>query len=297
MKPVRIRFITRVTALGLACSGAALAQTAGTTIDSGATTTTTTTTATSTAPATASNPTSKLVASFADMAGSPENAASLVNGLRTGSDITLTATASSTTGSETNTGGSTSGGTSITTTTSFSPGTKPMGYGNIKIALSLARAQLAAQGVGSPTPEQLQGVLIGTTTTDGSTTQGILQMRASGMGWGQIANSMDMKLGAVMSGKTAGAASTASGSVTTASGTTTHGGKGVVTASGTSAGGSGGKHGVTTAAGGGMRGGNPHITSGLGMGSSHAASGAVNAGGSHSGGMGMGHGGGLAKGK
>jgi len=212
-------------------------------------------------PATAAVPTSKLVTNFTDLAGSPENATALVNGLRTGTPITLTDPYAP----------PSPGGTPAPTTT-FSPGTKPMGYGNIRIALSLARAQLASQGVTNPTPAQLQGALVGT-SGPGGTTQGVLQMRAAGMGWGQIAHSMGVKLGPVMSGKqtygpaNTAAASSSSGVVTAAGTTTARGsGKGVVTATGGSA---HGKSGITTAAGGGG-GGNAHVTTGFGQGGGHA---------------------------
>ena len=60
-------------------------------------------------------------------------------------------------------------------TTSFTPPTGKMGYGEVNISLALAEALM---GSGS--------------------TQGILQLRASGMGWGQIANSPGFKLGEVV---------------------------------------------------------------------------------------------------
>ena len=92
---------------------------------------------------------------------------------------------------------------------SFTPSTRPMGYGNVRIALSLAREQLAQNGVTQPTPEQLKVALEGGTLTTGpgTTTQlpGVLQMRADGMGWGRIAQSMGVKLGPVLTGRTAAA--------------------------------------------------------------------------------------------
>jgi hypothetical protein len=54
-----------------------------------------------------------------------------------------------------------------------------------------------------PTPEQLKTALNGGTITVGGNTvqyQGILQMRADGMGWGQIAQQLGTKLGPVVSG-------------------------------------------------------------------------------------------------
>lgn len=222
-------------------------------------------------PAAASVPESKLVSSFTPMAGSTENSTSLVEGLRSGTPIVLTSPPSTP-------------GAPINTVTFTSP-TRPMGYGNIKIALSLAKTQLASQGITQPTPEQLQGALMGSPTgTSTVTQQGILQMRASGMGWGQIANSMGVKLGTVMSGKTpatttttttsgavnaSGAKSTASSSsgLTTAAGaqgksqfkhssTTTAEGtqssvnsKGITTSQGHNGGAGGALHGAVNAAG------------------------------------------------
>jgi hypothetical protein len=166
-------------------------------------------------PAVASTPTDKLIARFSTFSGSEENAASLVNGLRTGSEITLTGSSASGSSSE---------------SASFTSPTKPMGYGNIRIALSLAEAQLATEGITQPTPQQLQtalmGDMTGATAQTTSQTQGILQMRASGMGWGQIANAMGFKLGAVMSGRVP-----ANTATTTQSGTNS----GTVTATGTTA--------------------------------------------------------------
>lgn len=152
---------------------------------------------------------SRLASGFSGFAGSESNAQSLVTGLRQGSEITLTAP------------GAQSPGPAPVTDTTFVPPTRPMGYGNVRIALSLAREQLAQAGVNQPTPEQIRTALMGGTITTthgtpgaaGTTTtstpmQGVLQMRADGMGWGQIANSMGVKLGAVMSGRTVQASPT-----------------------------------------------------------------------------------------
>ncbi len=146
----------------------------------------------------------RLVNSFTTFAGSEENARSLVTGLRQGSEITLSAP---TPAVPAGTGATPAVQTSTGVT--FTPPTRPMGYGNVRIALSLAREQLAQQGITQPTPEQLQAALMGSTVTSGTGTAvtttsfpGVLQMRADGMGWGQIANSMGVKLGHVMSGRT-----------------------------------------------------------------------------------------------
>jgi hypothetical protein len=218
-----------------------------------------------------------LATNFTDFAGSPENSASLVNGLRTGSPITLTDPV-------------VVGGPPPVSTT-FTPPTKPMGYGNVRIALSLAQAQLANQGITNPTATELQGALMGTTVVGPggtTTTDGVLQMRASGMGWGQIAHSQGYKLGPIMSGRqtfvTAAPtptptptphATTTRSSVTTAVGVASHGastakGKGIVTGTGASASSGGNKH-VVTAAGGTPGGGGKGVTTGAGHANGHAS--------------------------
>lgn len=215
------------------------------------------------APTAASVPTGKLVSTFSSLAGSRENSASLINGLRSGSVITLN---------------SPTGGTSAGESLSFSAPTRPMGYGNVRIAMSLAEAQLASQGISNPTPTQLQGALMGTTSTPG-----ILQMRASGMGWGQIAKSSGFRLGAVISGKQVFVPATAGNS--TAGAGTTHGHSGIATASGGSvnAGGSARSQVVTAAGGGGQ------VTTGLGHGhGAGASSGVVSAAGGNAGAGGQG---------
>jgi len=177
--------------------------------------------------------TGKIAADFESFAGSQENSTALVTGLRNSSEITLTQ----------------EGEPSAT----FTPPTKPMGYGNVSTSLSLAKYQLAQQGITEPTPEQLQTALNGgTITIDGESVdyQGILQMRADGMGYGQIAQQLGTKLGFVVRGIKAQNAHIAtlpavqSGSATTS---------GITTANGTSPGASAthAKGGPTKATGGG----------------------------------------------
>lgn len=154
----------------------ALAQTAGTT-----TTTSTTTSQEST----------RLTTEFTTFAGSDTNAQALVNGLSGGSSITLTETVAGTNGAP-----------STTTTTTFTPDTGKMGYGNVRIALSLAEASLTKAGITDPTAAELEAALNGGTLVlaDGTSVdlKGVLALRAAGEGWGQIANSMGFKLGEVM---------------------------------------------------------------------------------------------------
>ena len=112
----------------------------------------------------------KMAAGFAEFAGSTENAQSKVNGLRTGTSITLEP-------SET-------GPNSTARSGNLSPATGTLGYGNVRTAISLAQASLAKQGVTNPTPSQLSAAL---------------GERAQGLGWGQIAKGMGVKLGSVVS--------------------------------------------------------------------------------------------------
>ena len=125
-----------------------------------------------------------LVSRYTLLAGSKTNAQSLVTGLRTGSVVTLAATGSA-------------------PAVSFTPATQKMGYGNIKIALTLAKTALAKQGITNPTPAQLAAALNGgsITLTNGTvvTLAGVLTQRNADMGWGKIAQTMDVKLGTVVS--------------------------------------------------------------------------------------------------
>lgn len=147
-----------------------------------------------------------LISSFSGFAGSEENAASLVNGLRSGSLVTL---------APATTGGSTSADTSI----SFMPPTRPMGWGNVRHALTLAQRDLAAQGITDPTPAELQAALTGgsitTATGDTVNLSGTLALRSQGMGWGQISKTIGAPLGNAASIKASGTtAGTTSGAVT-----------------------------------------------------------------------------------
>jgi hypothetical protein len=125
--------------------------------------------------------TDRIVADFKSLAGSEANATALVTGLRNGTGIAIT-----------------SGGT----TSTFTPATGKMGWGNVFISLAVAQAELKAAGISSPTSAQIQAALNGgtVTTSDGKTVtlQDILAQRASGMGWGKIAKSAGINLGLVI---------------------------------------------------------------------------------------------------
>jgi hypothetical protein len=125
--------------------------------------------------------------------------------------------------------------TNTTTTTTQPLPTGKMGFGNVKISLALAQQSLSQQGITQPTSQQLYTALAGGEMVPGDSTTmttGILQMRADGMGWGQIAQKYNVKLGQLMSGKQPASTTTAS---TTTTSTTS---KGITTASGKSSSGS-----------------------------------------------------------
>jgi len=123
-------------------------------------------------------PEKRLIEKYERFAGSERNARELVDGLRNDTQIDLS-----------------KGGK----TTSFTPATGKMGWGNVDHALALAKASLAEQGIRNPTPEQIKAALNGGTITTKSgqrvTMPGVLKLRASGMGWGQIAHKLGFKLG------------------------------------------------------------------------------------------------------
>jgi hypothetical protein len=234
--------------------------------------------------------TGKIASDFEAFAGSRQNSTALVTGLRNGAEITLTKPGEP--------------------PATFTPPTKPMGYGNVSTSLALARYQLAQQGITNPTPEQLKTALNGGTITfNGKTVeyQGLLQMRADGLGWGQIAQQVGTKLGPVVSGMkaqnahiaTLPAAKQATGAaaagVTTANGTavgsapssgtsnrSAANGKGIVTAAGGSGASANGAakgkdtaSGVTTAGGGAAAPRGQGIVTAAGQGGSPAAHGAA----------------------
>ncbi len=157
----------------------------------------------------------KLAAEFADFLGGEEQAGAVVSGLRQGTAFDLV-TETTTTDPATNQT------TTTTTTSTIDPPTGTMGYGNVRIALRLAQSELNQLGITEPTPEQLSAVLLGG-EINGTQVNGILAMRAEGMGWGQIAQQYGMTVGQIM-GKGAGLATqTATGAQSKTGGTRTSG--------------------------------------------------------------------------
>ena len=205
--------------------------------------------------ATSSNaPEAMLASNYADFAGSQKNADALVSGLRNDSSIILTSS------------------NPFVSSATFTPATDKLGYGNVNIALALAKADLARAGITQPTPTQLAAALNGGTfmTLGGPITMaGVLAMRSDGMGWGRIAQEMGGKLGTIVS------SSRSDNSRAGRSGSTT-----------TSASGRGGGRGNSS--------GKEHDAAGTGRGSGQGRGGDVASahGGGHGGGAGGGGGGG-----
>jgi len=110
----------------------------------------------------------RLVDKFARFAGSRSNAESLVNGLRNDQLVKLTSAQQG--------------------SASFTPKTDRMGFGNVDNALALTQASLEKQGITNATPEQLKTALLD-----------ILNMRAAGEGWGEIAHSPGFNLAEIKS--------------------------------------------------------------------------------------------------
>lgn len=112
---------------------------------------------------------------YVNLAGSEENALALVMALREGSVVTLTAP-----------------DTDAPDVTTIEPPTGKMGWTDVKFALVIAQDRLYRAGITRPTGEQLQAALTGgeLKRPDGIVVsmKGILQMRAAGMGWKQIAS-------------------------------------------------------------------------------------------------------------
>jgi hypothetical protein len=189
----------------------------------------------------------RVAAPFSYFAGSPENAVALANALRTGTTATVSYTSADPNSQTT------------TTTTDITVPTRPMGWGNVSHALALASYSLRQAGIEQPTAAELQAALNGGAVTNANgqatTLAGVLQQRASGMGWGQIAQSYGTTMGAVnhsirvpstvtaptstsvaTTSPSGGSTSLSTRGVTSASGATTATGAtstGVVTANGT----------------------------------------------------------------
>ena len=143
----------------------------------------------------------KLSQEFSGLLGSEEQAQTVVDGLRQGKAFTLGSETADTSSAQTPDLNTPELNTTELNNIVIEPPTGTMGYGNVKMTLSLAEAKLAEMGITQPTNEQLSAVLMGG-EIEGQPVDGILMMRSEGMGWGEIAQQYDMKVGQLM-GKSA----------------------------------------------------------------------------------------------
>jgi hypothetical protein len=176
-------------------------------------------------------PKGRLVDQYAGtlFAGDEVAAGDAVTALRTGGDFTVVTTTTQQAKNPdgtlaTNPDGTPKMGT-VTVETVVANANGPMGWGEVDHSLGLAQA-LVDGGKAATFDEALLGAATTTTVTnpDGTTTTtttysgGILQMRADGMGWGQIAKELGFKsLGEVKSGRAADASAEAEGTTSVAS--------------------------------------------------------------------------------
>lgn len=139
-------------------------------------------------------PKARLVDRYTELAGSPEASADLVGDLRTGGDFVVIEEVTTTT---TNPDGTTTTVTTPVEHTIVNPN-GAMGWGEVNITLSLAQAM-----IDSGAAPDLESALTGMTVTnaDGTvtTTPGVLQLRADGAGWGNIAKQLGFNLGTLIS--------------------------------------------------------------------------------------------------
>jgi hypothetical protein len=126
---------------------------------------------------TSENVESRLSSEFAGFLGDTEQAQVVVDGLRQGTAFTYIQPG--------------------TPDAIIDPPTGTMGYGNVRIALRLAQAELSKLGIAQPSPEELAAILLGG-EIDGAPVDGILALRAEGMGWGQIAQQYGTTVGQLM---------------------------------------------------------------------------------------------------
>lgn len=162
-----------------------------------------------------SAPKDRLVGEYVDdlFNGDEAAAAGAVTSLRTGGDFTLVASETRQATNPDGTLATNPDGTpkmeTVTVETAVENPNGPMGWGEVDHSLGLAQA-LVEKGEAGSVGDALMGEAITTTVThpDGTTATtttyegGILQLRADGMGWGQIAKELGFRsLGDIKSGR------------------------------------------------------------------------------------------------
>ncbi len=115
----------------------------------------------------------RLATNYASWAGGRSNAEMLVNGLSSGSSITL----------------ATKGPDRAVSIAGFTPA-RPMSYQDVNAALARAQRELSRVGISRPTAEEIQAALIGgeVTLPDGATMQMAGLVPASGAPTGPLAS-------------------------------------------------------------------------------------------------------------
>ncbi len=133
-----------------------------------------------------------LIQRYTVLAGSTANAKSLVNGLHTGDPITLVGQAPPPLAPppspllKPGAPPPPPPPPPAPLTITFTPPTGKVGLGNVDIALALTEALFTQNNIAKPDPKQLHGALM--------LSPGILQLRANGMGWGEIAKTLGFTL-------------------------------------------------------------------------------------------------------
>jgi hypothetical protein len=188
-----------------------------------------------------------------------DNSETVINGLRKGEEFTLSATTEI-------------DGVQVTETATIASPAGKMGYGNVSHTLALTEYQLTQLGITDPTVLELEAALLGGSVTLSSgeviEMKGVLALRSEGMGWGQIAQQYDTKLGHVISAVKSGrpipvSTSDSTAAVTTTTASSSHGkASHITTASNGKAGGHGYKYGqgITTATGGSIGAGHANVS-------------------------------------
>ena len=185
-------------------------------------------------------PKDRLVDEYADTLFDGDEAAAgdAITALRTGGDFRVTSTVTRQATNPDGTLATNPDGTpkmeTVTVETQIDNANGPMGWGEVDHSLGLAQA-LVDSGKAASFEEAFMGKATTTTVTnaDGTTSTtttysgGLLQMRADGMGWGQIAKALGFKsLGEIKSGHfTASEESTATAKTKTTAGVARAGGQ------------------------------------------------------------------------
>ena len=149
----------------------------------------------------ASVPKDRLVERYAELAGDEASAEALVTNLREGGEFTVTTTETRTVvdadGNPVLDANGNEQTETVTVTETIENPNGPMGWGEVNITLAMAERLLESGEFAD-----LQTALTGSSITDAEgntlTVDGVLQLRADGMGWGKIAQEYDFKLGSIM---------------------------------------------------------------------------------------------------